>query len=88
MGIRHGNRAVAHYAFDFRTQATESQWNLFALCEAFMFSLADYIKDEMVSYELPTTLDGIIELATLIDLRVCHRTRERRRESTGRLRAL
>lgn len=28
----------------------------------------DYIKDELVSYELPTMLDGIIELAARSDL--------------------
>lgn len=37
-------------------------------CEAFLFSLRDYIKDDQVSHELPTTLDGVNKLATRIDL--------------------
>ncbi|KAF7649554.1 hypothetical protein LDENG_00139480 [Lucifuga dentata] len=41
-----------------------------ALCDAFLNGLADYIKDELVSHDLPTTLDGLIELATRIDLRI------------------
>lgn len=69
-GMRQGNWSVADCAIDFRTRACESNWNSASLCEAFLFSLADYIKDELVSHELPSTLDGLIELATRIDLRI------------------
>lgn len=70
MRMCQGEWSVADFAIDFRTRARESSWNSSAFCEAFLHSLADYIKGEMVSYELPTSLDGLIELATRIDLRI------------------
>ncbi|KAF7645929.1 hypothetical protein LDENG_00196170 [Lucifuga dentata] len=45
--------------------------------DAFLNGLADYIKDELVSHDLPTTLDGLIELATRIDL--CIQARRRKK---------
>ena len=38
--------------------------------DAFFHSLADYIKDELVSHELPSTLDEAIALAVRIDRRM------------------
>ena len=38
-------------------------WNPAALRDVFMWGLAGYIKDELVAYELPSTLEGLIELA-------------------------
>ena len=61
---------MADYSIDFRTRASRSKWNNSALCDAFLNGLADYIKDELVSHDLPTTLDGVVELATRIDLRI------------------
>ena len=47
-----------------------------SLCEAFLFSLANYVKDELISYDLPTSLEELTELATRIDLRIQVRQRE------------
>lgn len=77
MGRRQGNWSVATYSIDFCTRACESSLNLSSLCEAFLFSLADYIKDELVFHELPTTSDGLVDLATWIDLRIQTLRRER-----------
>ena len=46
--------------------------------------LADYIKDELISYDLPTTLDGIVELASRIDRRIQARQREKHQGLAGR----
>lgn len=70
MGMRQGNRSVADYAIDF-SRARESSWSSAFLCKTFVFSLADYIKDE-----LPTTLNSLIQLATWIDLRIQPRRQE------------
>ena len=43
-----------------------------------------YFKYEMVYYELPSTLDRLIELATQIDLCIHTQKREHRGQSTGR----
>ena len=77
MEMRQGNRAVSDYAIDFRTHTWESSWNSVALCEAFLFSLAYCIKDKLVSHDLTTILDGLIELVIRIDLRIRAQKRER-----------
>lgn len=59
MGMRQDNRSVADFAIDFRTRAHESTWNATSFCE-----------DELVSYEFPSSLDNLIELATWTDLRI------------------
>ncbi len=78
-----GTRSVSDYSNDFCTQARRSKWNVSALCDAFLHGLADYIKDELVSYELPTTLDEIIGLATWVDHRIQARRQERRQGASG-----
>ena len=79
--IRQGNRTVADFSIDFRTLASRSSWNSEALVHAFLHSLADYIKDELVSHEQPPTLDDAIALAVRIDRRIQTRRRERGRLS-------
>ncbi len=70
MGMHQGDRMVADYSIDFRTRASLSSWNSAALVDAFLHCLADCIKEELVSPEVPSTLDGVIELAIRIDLRI------------------
>ncbi|KAF7641725.1 hypothetical protein LDENG_00273800 [Lucifuga dentata] len=53
-----------------------------ALCDAFLNGLADYIKNKLISHDLPTTLDGLIELTTHIDLRIQARRREKLQRTT------
>lgn len=48
--------------------ANQSNWNPASLINAFLHGLLDYIKDALVSHDLPPTLDGIIELAIRVDL--------------------
>lgn len=52
-----------------------------ALVDAFLHHLADYMKDALVAYDMPQTLDGVIELATRVDLCVQIRRRERHQET-------
>ena len=84
LGLNQGSRSVADYSIHFRTQASSSEWNQAAQCDAFLMGVADYIKDELISYELPTTLDGIIELASRIDRRIQARQQEKHLGLTGR----
>ena len=78
IGLKQGERRVADYSIDFRTRASQSSWNSSALCDAFLHGLAAYIKDELVSHDTPITLDGVIDLAIRIDLRIQTRRREQR----------
>lgn len=50
--------------------ANQSNWNSASLIDAFLHRLADYIKDALVSHDLPPTLDGIIELVIRVDLQI------------------
>lgn len=84
IGLKQGERTVADYSIDFRTRASRSSWNSSALCEAFLHGLADYIKDELVSHDTPITLDGVIDLAIRIDLRIQARRREKRQGGAQR----
>jgi len=79
-----GDQTVADFAIDFRTRARQSGWNSSALCDAFLHGLADMVKDELVSYDLPSTLDELIILATRVDLRIQARRQERRQGTPGR----
>ena len=72
------------YAIDFRTKAPMCDWNPAALVDVFMRGLAGYIKDEIVAYELPSTLEVLIELVTRLDLRIQARKRERCSEFQSR----
>ncbi|KAL0173539.1 hypothetical protein M9458_029507, partial [Cirrhinus mrigala] len=61
--LRQGNWSVTDYSIEFRTLAAECRWNLEAQWDMFLHGLADYIKDEIYSLELPTSLDALVDLA-------------------------
>ena len=55
-------------------------WNPAALRDVFLQGLAGYIKDELITYDPPSSLEALIELARRLDLRIQARRRERRSE--------
>ncbi|KAJ8375869.1 hypothetical protein SKAU_G00064490 [Synaphobranchus kaupii] len=67
---------VSDYAIYFRTLATTTSWNQEAQYDTFFHGLANDIKDELVTHELPASLDALIEVAIRID-RHLSRGRER-----------
>ena len=83
LNMRQGNRSVADYAIDFRTRASQCDWHSSGLCDVFVHGLASHMKDELAVRETPPTLDGVIELATRIDVRMQERRRERLLEGRG-----
>ena len=80
LALSQGRRSVSEYAIDFRTRAPMCDWNPAALRDVFLQGLAGYIKDELVAYDPPSSLEALIELATRLDLRIQARRRERRSE--------
>lgn len=88
MTIQQGNRSVADYSIDFRTLARRSSWNVAALVDAFLHSLSDYMKDELVSHDQPQTLDEAIALAVGLDRRIQARRQEKGRFSQRSARTL
>lgn len=79
LNIPQGRRNFTDHSIHFRTLAMRTSWNMEALVSVFYHSLADYIKDELVSHDPPTTLDEAIALAIRIDRRIQTRRRERGR---------
>ncbi len=73
-----GNQAVADYAIDFRTLASESRWDSEALVSTFYRGLSEDVKDELASRDWGSSLEELITLAIRIDNRVRERRRERR----------
>jgi len=70
LSLSQGSGTVVNYAIDFRTSSRRSSWNEPAQCDAYLRGLADYMRDELVSYDLPASLDGLIELTSRIDRRI------------------
>lgn len=59
MALFQENHSVADY-IDLRTRARQSEWNTAARRDAFNHSLVEYVKDELISYDLPSSLEGVI----------------------------
>lgn len=57
LNLHQGDRTVADHAVDFRTRAHESRWNTEAQCDTYLRGLKDNVKDVLVSFDLPTSLD-------------------------------
>ncbi len=61
------NRPISDYSIEFRTLAAECKWNAEAQWDMFLHGLADRIQKEIFTVELPTDLDGLIELALRVN---------------------
>ncbi len=79
--LRQGDRSVTDFSIEFRTLAAECRWNSEAQWDMFFHGLADYVKDEIYTLELPTSLDGLVSLAIRVDARLQQRGQRARRAS-------
>uniref|UniRef100_A0A8K9X149 Gypsy retrotransposon integrase-like protein 1 n=1 Tax=Oncorhynchus mykiss TaxID=8022 RepID=A0A8K9X149_ONCMY len=75
-----GNRSITDYSIEFRTLAASSGWNEPALLARFLEGLRAEVKDEILSREVPSSVDSLIELAIRIERRVDLRHRARGKE--------
>ncbi len=76
--LRQGKQSVSSYSIEFCTFAESCGWNDKALWDYFLHGLADHIKDEIYSLELPSSLDGLINFAVCVDNWISLRYRHRR----------
>ena len=76
LNLTQGDSSVGDYAIQFRTLASELNWNNEALCATFKKGLNSEIKDVLAARELPSTLSDLILLATRIDKRFAERQEE------------
>ncbi|XP_037831202.1 catechol O-methyltransferase B isoform X1 [Kryptolebias marmoratus] len=75
--LRQGQRSVAEFSIDFRTQAAALGWDSGALKSAFFQALNGSIRDELMLLDEPKTLDELMTLAIRIDGRLRDRNRDR-----------
>jgi hypothetical protein len=68
--LHQGERSVADFSIEFRTLAAECQWNEEAQWDMFLHGLADRVQREIYALDLPTSLNGLIELALRVDARL------------------
>src|SRR5271168_2223377 len=76
-GLRQSGSA-AKYAAPFRMHLMQTGWDEATLTTLFYFGLMDEIKDEIARSVRPTTMEGMIDMAILIDQRMQERREERR----------
>uniref|UniRef100_A0A8K9UIS2 Gypsy retrotransposon integrase-like protein 1 n=1 Tax=Oncorhynchus mykiss TaxID=8022 RepID=A0A8K9UIS2_ONCMY len=75
-----GNRSITDYSIEFRTLAVSSGWNEPALLARLLEGFRAEVKDEILSREVPSSVDSLIELAIRIERRVDLRHRARGKE--------
>uniref|UniRef100_A0A9J8D7P2 Retrotransposon gag domain-containing protein n=1 Tax=Cyprinus carpio carpio TaxID=630221 RepID=A0A9J8D7P2_CYPCA len=68
--LQQGNLSVADYSIRFRTLAAACKWNEEAQWDMFLHGLADRVHKEIYLLELPTSLNGLIDLALRVDARI------------------
>ncbi|KAG1925390.1 retrotransposable element [Pimephales promelas] len=78
--LRQGRRSVSEFSIEFRTLAAECGWNEEAQWDMFLHGLADHVQKEIYALDLPTSLNGLIDLALRVDARLSRV--ERRTTST------
>lgn len=68
--LRQSRRSVMDYTVEFRTLAADSSWNQPALADAFHNGLSDTLEDQTAPLDLPSEINALVSLATLINKRV------------------
>lgn len=57
------NKTVSDYSIEFHVLAAECNWNIEVQWDMFLHGLANRIQNEIYVLELPTALEGLIDLA-------------------------
>ncbi|KAI2649346.1 Transposon Tf2-9 polyprotein [Labeo rohita] len=65
--LRQGKRSAADYAIEFRTLAATCEWNEPALAARFLEGLTEEVREEILSRDMPSSLDQMVELAIRLD---------------------
>lgn len=63
MSLHQGKRSTSNNTIEFNSMVTETDWNDAALFDAFLRGLADSVKEALIHFALPKSLDSLIALA-------------------------
>ena len=75
MRLRQGTDMVSDYGIEFQTLATNSGWEGRAVVDGFLHGLAESMKDELLTCNLPDDLDRIITMTIHVDTHLEDRRR-------------
>ncbi|KAI2667775.1 Transposon Tf2-6 polyprotein [Labeo rohita] len=81
--LKQGSCSVSRYTTEFRTLAVQTTWSNSALRTAYYEGVSTRLKDKLAVWELPDTLEGMIQLALRVDQRMNHTTKTVFRSLTG-----
>lgn len=70
LSLRQGKQWAEDYCATFRQYVTDSGWNDLALKDLFLTGLSDSVKDLLIAYTEPKTLDEAMTLAVRADRRL------------------
>jgi len=70
LSLRQGKQWAENYCATFRQYVTDSGWNDLALKDLFLTGLSDSVKDLLIAYTEPKTLDEAMTLAVRVDRRL------------------
>jgi hypothetical protein len=76
--LKQGSQSAASYASEFRQLVADLDWNDNALMDQFRIGLNEDVKDMMLHFEQPKSLEEMIKIATKVDTRLFERRQERR----------
>uniref|UniRef100_A0A8C5WLK6 Retrotransposon gag domain-containing protein n=1 Tax=Leptobrachium leishanense TaxID=445787 RepID=A0A8C5WLK6_9ANUR len=71
--LRQGTKSLGDYALEFRSLASELNWNNETLVAVFSEGLNDELQDEVAARDLPEDLEDLITYLSFIDERIHHR---------------
>ena len=72
-----GTTSVSDYAVDLQTQASSSGWKEQAQYDTFLNGLSEEVKDELLTRELPESLDDLVRITIRVDTPLQERHRLR-----------
>ena len=75
--LRQGKTSASEYAAHFRRLCCDLKWNEAALIDQFRFGLSEEIKDLLLTFPIPSSLQDAIAYAVKCDYRLTERRNER-----------
>ena len=75
-----GRRPAAHYAADFRSLSVDLDWNDASLMDQYRHGLNDSVKDMLIHYPIPASLDALMALSIQLDNRIFERRSEKNQD--------
>ncbi|CAI5690006.1 unnamed protein product [Oreochromis niloticus] len=77
---KQGRRSMANYSIDFWTLAVQAKWGSEALKAALLNNVNEELKDEIMMWEIPSSLEALMSLCIQVDDRLRARQASRKQQ--------